>query len=392
MERRLSLERGAEALEKLIPQWEELAAQALEPNPFYEHWMLRPALELLGGAEVELACVWRGATLELLVPLQRQPRYKGIPARALAAWSHKHCLLGTPLVRADAAVEALAALLGAMRKERVASVLELRYVVAGGPFHQALVDALARCGMPSFAADAYTRPLLRRDRDAESYIVSALSGESRSKLRRGERRLQEQGALARRVLRPGDDVDHWVEELIALEASGWKGKRGSALGCSDANRRFALQVFTRAFERGRLLMVGLDLEGRPIARYTAFAAGEGAFAFKTAYDEQFRKASPGILAELEMIRAFHERPELRWMDSFTAPGNSTLAWVWKHGCIVQHVAVGLGTAGELALAALPLLQSLKRLWGRSRNFLGSRIRDLTPNSGSILPGRRQPAR
>ena len=393
MDRRISIERGAAALEKLVPQWEELAAQALEPNPFYEHWMLRPALELLGeGGEVELACVWRGATLELLVPVERLARYKGLPVRALSAWRHRHCLLGTPLVRADAAIDALAALLGWMQKARSAAVLELNYLTAGGPFHQALLDALARCGMPSLAADGYTRPLLRRDRDAESCIAAAISAESRSKLRRAERRLREQGTLARRVLRPGDDAGKWIDEFLRLEAAGWKGRRGSALACSEANRRFGVEVLTRAFERGRLVMVGLDLDARPIARYSAFTAGEGAFAFKTAYDEELRKGSPGILAELDMIRAFHERAALQWMDSFTAAGNATMAWVWKHRCIVQCVAVGVTTAGGLALAAVPLLQWLKRLWGQSQNLLGSRIRALTPNSGFILPGRRQPAK
>lgn len=392
MDRRVSLERGAGALEKLVPQWEELAAQALEPNPFYEHWMLRPALELLGGAEVELACVWRGATLELLVPVQRLPRYRGLPVRALCAWRHKHCLIGTPLVRAACAADALAALLGWMRKARGASVLELNYLTAGGLFHQALVDALAHCGMPSLAGGRYTRALLRRHRDAESYIAAALDAQARSNLRRRERRLREHGALTRRLLRPGDDVGRWIDEFLRLEAAGWKGRRGSALACTEANRRFAVAALTRAFERGRLLMVGLDLDARPVARYCAFAAGEGAFAFKTAYDEELRNGSPGILAELEMIRAFHGRAELQWMDSFTAPGNLTIERMWKDRCIVQRVAVGVGTAGELALAALPLLQWLKRLWGQSQNLLGSGVRALTPNLIPTSPGPRQPAK
>ncbi|TAK80539.1 MAG: GNAT family N-acetyltransferase [Betaproteobacteria bacterium] len=365
MDRRISLERGA-ALDALVLQWEELAARAIEPNPFYEHWMLRPALAFLGGGEVEILCVWLGATLELLLPVLRLPAYRGLPLRAFSAWRHKHCLLGTPLVRSGCAPQALAALLDWMRKERAASILDLRYLIAGGPFHQALVEALERRGTPCFAIDAYTRPLLKRDRDAAAYVASTLSGESRKKLRRSERRLCQQGTLARRVLRPGDDaIGKWIDELLTLEASGWKGKRGSALACSEANRRFASEVFTRAFERGRLMMVGLDLDGRPIARYTAFAAGDGSFSFKTAYDEQLSRCSPGILAELEMIGAFHERAELQWMDSFTAPGNSTLSWLWKDRCLVQHLAVGVGAAGELALAALPLLQWAKRRWGQS---------------------------
>ena len=392
VDRRISIERGAAALEKILPQWEELAAQALEPNPFYEQWMLRPALELLDGGGAELVCVWRGAALELLLPVQRLPRYRGLPVRALSAWRHRHCLIGTPLARAGCAAEALGALLGWMRRERAASVLDLGYLNAGGPFHQALVDALQESGSPSLAGEGYTRGLLRRDRDAESYIGSAISAESRGKLRRAEKRLQEEGRLAHRVLRPGDDAAKWIDEFLRLEAAGWKGKRGSALACSEANRRFGVEVFTRAFERGRLVMVGLDLDGRPIARYSAFAAGEGAFVFKTAYDEDFRRFSPGILVELDMIRAFHERTDLQWMDSFTAPGNSTIDRLWKHRCIVQRVAVGVSAAGELALAVLPLLQWAKRLWGQSRNLLGSRIRALTPNLAPTAPARRQPAK
>ena len=31
-----------------LPAWEELLRHAVEPNVFYEPWMLRPALETLG--------------------------------------------------------------------------------------------------------------------------------------------------------------------------------------------------------------------------------------------------------------------------------------------------------------------------------------------------------
>ena len=40
--------RDPQALSAFVPAWEELAAAALEPNVFYEHWMLLPALEAFG--------------------------------------------------------------------------------------------------------------------------------------------------------------------------------------------------------------------------------------------------------------------------------------------------------------------------------------------------------
>jgi hypothetical protein len=37
--------RDQASLARVIVQWEELAADALEPNPLYEPWMMLPALE-----------------------------------------------------------------------------------------------------------------------------------------------------------------------------------------------------------------------------------------------------------------------------------------------------------------------------------------------------------
>src|SRR4051812_19589557 len=56
--------RDPAALGHLIPQWVDLAANALEPNPFFEHWMLLPALESFAKAgEVEIFVLWRDGRL-----------------------------------------------------------------------------------------------------------------------------------------------------------------------------------------------------------------------------------------------------------------------------------------------------------------------------------------
>jgi len=216
--------------------------------------------------------------------------------------------------------------------------------------------------MPS---EGYTRAVMRRAADAETYLKSTLSSDTRGEARRSEKRLAELGRVEHRVLKPGDDVSRWIGEFLDLEASGWKGKNGSALACTKENHRFAVDVFTRGFELGRLVMVGLDLDGKPAARYSAFTGGAGAFAFKTAYDEGVRRMGPGILAELDMIRALHAVPGLQWADSYTAKENSTIGRFWKSRRVVQRVAFGVTGWGELVLALLPLTRWAKR---RMRNF------------------------
>jgi hypothetical protein len=215
-------------------------------------------------------------------------------------------------------------------------------------------------GVRCVALDGYERPVLRRAKDAETYIGGFLSRKERQELRRREKRLQEQGRLEYVALRPGEEVGRWIDEFLRLEAAGWKGKEGSAMICSDANRRFLAETFQRAHERGRLEIVGIDLDGKPLARCTAFVAGEGSYAFKPAYDEAFAKFSPGIIAEVARIRHLHELPEVRWMDSFTDAGNSVLSRLWKDRLTVQSVAFGTDAVGTLALAALPFLRWAKR--------------------------------
>ena len=120
----VSLLKGATELAALLPEWEALAAGALEPNPAYEPWMLLPALEAFGDAtSLAIVAVRDANGLVGLFPLQRERRYRGLPLHALTSWRHGHFRLGVPLVLASRADEVLKALLQWARRQ--ASVIEL---------------------------------------------------------------------------------------------------------------------------------------------------------------------------------------------------------------------------------------------------------------------------
>src|SRR3954465_8798122 len=44
----VAVARDEASLSGYLQAWEELAAEAIEPNPFYESWMLLPALRAFG--------------------------------------------------------------------------------------------------------------------------------------------------------------------------------------------------------------------------------------------------------------------------------------------------------------------------------------------------------
>src|SRR5215510_8597985 len=87
------------ALEKHIAAWEELAAAAIEPNVFYEPWMLMPALRAYGGAGrllfalVQISDPARPLGPPLLCgffPLEIKDHFdgisKGLPLKTLCLW------------------------------------------------------------------------------------------------------------------------------------------------------------------------------------------------------------------------------------------------------------------------------------------------------------------
>src|SRR5215472_3657426 len=194
----------------LIPAWEDLAAAAIEPNVFYEHWMLLPALEAFGaGKDVRVVMVLiddpRGASPKLgaLFPIARVRNFRNLGISALGLWQHIHCYACTPLVRAEVARECVEALLRWFQSGAAgASLLEMECIAGDGPVHRLLADVTSELGLLNRTTDAHTRGLWSKAGFASGDPGSAVSGDLRRRLRRKERRLCERGRVDHRALQP----------------------------------------------------------------------------------------------------------------------------------------------------------------------------------------------
>ena len=356
----LTVLRERESLATLAPAWEELAWHSLEPNPFYEPWILLPALQAQGGADLRCVLLWQGDKLAGFFPFTRERRYKGLPLATLTSWRHSAYLLCTPLVRSDVAVDVLKALLA--WRDAEASLIELKYLRADGPFAAALAKALRTSRAPFATLARFSRPLLLRAPSADACLAQ-MSPRLRKEIRRKHRRLSERPGYAEVMLGPGDDFGAEIERFIALEASGWKGAAGGAFACSETGLRFGRAVLGEAARRRRLHMVGIDVDGRPIARRFSLLAAEGAYAFKTAYDESYAQYSPGVLAEALRMRALHRLPQA-WIDSYTDPANATANRMWHDRREFETLAIAAGAWGEFWLSMLPLLRWTARTFAQ----------------------------
>ncbi len=341
--------------------WQELVAAAEEPNPYYEPWMFLPSLAA-DAAGLRCLLVWRTErgqrVLDGFLPFRVVPRFKGMPLAVLSSWTHPSWPLGTPLLRRGRGVHSLQAVLAWLDDSPFAGI-ELRAIPCDGPVHTALATCTRESARMLFS-DAFTRPLLRRAASAEEYLEQALSRESRKDLRRKARRLGEAGRLEPVALAPGADPAPWIEAFLNLEGAGWKGAAHGALACKPGTLAFARAALAAAHRLGRLELVGLDLDGKPISRCINLTAGPGGYAYRTAYDERFARHSPGILAEIETIRALHADPRRQWMDSITDPDNATLGRLWTDRRSLQSTVVASGAIGELWVSMLPLLRWTRR--------------------------------
>lgn len=366
----LKLISDCDALLPYVKSWEALAAAALEPNPFYEHWMLLPACRhFRGNQEVRVLLAFRedpsassDPVLCGVFPLKRERRYMDLPLPAWTLWKYPHCFLTAPLLRAAHAKETLAAFFDWLGSEEAGCrMFEMRYTPGEGRFHQLLVDEVNKLDTAPLLWECFTRAFYRPGNSADDYLSAAFTTKQRSEIRRRGKLLGELGPVTFTVLEREGDVEKWSRDFLRLEASGWKGREGSALACREADTQFFFEVMRLGMANGRALLPAIEVNGIPVAKNSFFLSGEGAFYFKTGFDEQHAKLAPGLQLEYETIRYLHGKPEIRWMDTCTSSDNELYNRMFADRRTIQTLLVPIGEGfGSFAASTLPLLRSLKR--------------------------------
>jgi hypothetical protein len=332
------------------PAWDELALNAAEPNPFFESWYLIPSLESLDPkGDVSILCFIRNGKLSGLMPVVREQQYEGWPLPHIGNWLHSNCFFGTPLVAAGAETGFWRAVLGwADSNPAFSFFLHLNKVGLAGPVHAGLESVLAEDGRPWGVVVRRERALLSSGLDAEAYLANSLCSRKRKDLNRRFRRLEEYGEVEFRWETGTDDLDLWIDEFLALEASGWKGDAGSGLACHSATEALFRQSMTGAATYERLVRLSLRLDGKPIAMLSTFLTPPGAFGFKTAFDEDYSRFSPGFLLEREFLTAL-KRFDIDWCDSCAAADHSVMNCIWSERRPFGRVSIAIG--GPLRQAA-----------------------------------------
>lgn len=351
----------------LAAEWRELAEFASESNAFGEAWFVDGALRHLRGSDpVRLAQVRdNDGVLVGVMPLSIAAQHGRLPVTHTTNWVHLQCYCGVPLIRAGDETEFWTALLDLLdRSDWASGFLGLRLVYGDGPVMRGLKQA-ARAGRRMFdVVQQYERATLASEADGETYLEATVRPKKRKELRRQAKRLAELGTVTFEKLAPDGPIGEWCEAYLALEAAGWKGKGGTALGVDENLSDFFRESMTSAHALGRLDFLRLLLDGRPIAMLVNLRAPPTVWSYKITYDEELSRFSPGVLIELETIPLLLGDPAIAWADSCAKPDHPMINSLWGERQSIVHVTVSLRGA----------LRHLTYLGCRSVDALGAMIR------------------
>ena len=346
-----------EKVEKAADELAGLAADAVEPNPFFSPPLLRPALRLLASEDVKPVIVRdSGGEPIAFAPMRPIRGYSRLPVRYAATWMHDHCFFAAPLIRRGCEQAAFGGLFAAA--DHLGAFLRLAALDADG----ALAAAAARVAMEEHRktslSGAYQRAMLRGGFNAEATLNAALPGKKRKELRRQMNRLGDIGPVAFETLLPGGPLDLWTDKFLTLEASGWKGREGTALASRPEHAAFLRDAVRRAHEAKTLQFCQLSCGETTVAMIINFIERGAAYSFKIAFDEAYARYSPGVLLEIELLKSLALRTDLAFIDSCAQPDHPMIDSIWRERRTI--VALNVSRRDIASKALFDLLTSLER--------------------------------
>ena len=135
-------------------------------------------------------------------------------------------------------------------------------------------------------------------------------GNMRKNLRAYRRKLESRGRVLV-DLRKGAAADAaFLPEYLALEASGWKGRNGTAMVSDPGTVAFYKTLIENFASQGRWEWHTIRVDERIVAAEMGVRCGSSLILLKYAFDEDFADCRPGHLLTEAVFKDAFERPEI----------------------------------------------------------------------------------
>jgi CelD/BcsL family acetyltransferase involved in cellulose biosynthesis len=364
-----------------VAAWRMLATTSLEPNGYYlPEWALAVNASARGRTGMSALCAWSASNASCLVglmPVTSLWRACRIPLPALVS-GDPYGTLCTPLLARDDARAAAGELLEAARRAGARALL-LHDMALDGPVMRTFEDILDRDGLHPRVLQSYPRASLDATGDGDERLRDALGAKKLKELRRQQHRLAEHGDVSFEIARTPAEVAAALEIFLRLEASGWKGQRGTALIQHDGDATFIRRAASALAENGQCEVVTLRAGDNAVAAGIVLRQQSRAFFFKLGIDETYAKYSPGVQLTLALTRHLCADPEIGSADSTAGPDHPMINPIWRDRFTIGDVLIPLrrhDPVVAIIYAALAARQTAFELARRGVHFIRSSRRQV----------------
>lgn len=355
------------SLGAITAEWSALAARAIEPNVFLSPDFAMAAATVFGDG-VQAGLIWSQSTpreLLGLFPFRIDHWRYGLPLPVLTSWSHPFAPLGTPLVHRDAAEPTINAWLDHLAHDSaMPSLMLLPYICEDGAFATVLDGVLARRNAAMSSFDRHQRALLAPGDNRDGYVDRAIATKQRRELARKWRRLQDLGAAE--VVRAGTpaEVAAQLDEFFRIEASGWKGRVGTAAAKDNGIRTFMTRAVTAMAPHDQAAIRCLNVGGLSIAAAITLRNGNTVWGWKVAYDEEYARFSPGVQLLVHLTQELLDDPSIAQVDSTATANHPMIDHIWRERRTMADRLIAVKSHALMPFSVVSGLEGLRR---RSRD-------------------------
>lgn len=361
-----------------VEAWQDLAANAIEPNAFVDpNFLLPSAATHYMARDARVMLVEDGS--DLIAVAAHRPGKLGIRRLSVRTWTTADTFSAFegerfhPLVaaaRPEAAVEGL--LVGSTRAVG-ADIVELVRTPVGAGLAEAVEAVAGELKMPlTVTTEQEAAYGVRPHAPMAGFLATDhRSSRTRKSYRRLLQRIEEDAGGTATITDSGGDPDA-IRRFLDLQVQGWKGDRakdGKAFRLTGLDRWFA--AVAEAFrDAGKLAVLELSANGHIVYTSVALKSGRGMFGFHDAYAERFASLSPGSIGRLAELRVAFDDPCVQFYDPSMDAKYAASALLYPDRKLHRSYRIAVSPAGHLGQLVLPgmttaahgLKSRLKAVW------------------------------
>jgi CelD/BcsL family acetyltransferase involved in cellulose biosynthesis len=293
-----------------VEAWDRLARQAPQMIPsLMPGWVDAFLRHRLRRDEQWLCCfAYFANTLVGVLPVVIMPHpVFGLAKPLVRTPSDDFTPSGDVLLAPEHAAIAFRALTSRLRREVPGHLsLSMRCVRQSSPMMLALKDGVE--GYVRFSGRRSKFSFLNVAGSFEGYLAGL--GNMRRNLKRFRKKLESQGPVTVEVRRGTPAGEEFLPEFVALEASGWKGRNGTAMAGNHGAVAFYSTLAKNLGSEAGFEWYVIRIQDQVVAAQMCVRCGGSLMLAKIAFNESYADCRPGHLLTGEVLRDAFARADI----------------------------------------------------------------------------------